>query len=316
MSVETAKVKTSALKNFLSRIADNPIVTKELKGRMRGRQGVLNITAYLSLIGFFLSLIYFLFTAAEGISNNDPSFLQTIGKVVFSTVVLLELLMLAFIGPALTSGSIASERERRTIDLLKTSLLSATSIVLGKLGSAVAFLLLLIFTAIPLQSLAFFLGGVGMAEIVVSTLMLVVTAVFFCALGIFFSSFSKRTLVSTVFSYGAILVSSIVFTLLLFSINVFSAYSSASNNYSQSLSQNILTVAGWFVFSTNSLFAAIMSEVILIDEQSLYLTRNNIFFGNTALVLPSPWIIYIAFYIVLTIILISLSVYFVSRPDR
>jgi ABC-type transport system involved in multi-copper enzyme maturation permease subunit len=235
------------------------------------------------------------------------------GKVIFSTVVLLELLMLGFIGPALTSGAISSERERKTIDLLKTSLLSARSIVFGKLGSATAFLLLLIFTAIPLQSLAFFLGGVGMAEIVVSTLMLVVTAIFFCALGMFFSSFAQRTLIATVYSYATILVSFIFFVLLLFSISIFDSYS--YSNPSSTLFENITTIAVWFLFSTNSLFAAVMSEVILVEDQSLFLTNSG-FFGNTSLTLPSPWIIYFAFYIVLTVVLISLSIYFVNRPDR
>jgi ABC-type transport system involved in multi-copper enzyme maturation permease subunit len=281
---------------------------------MRGRQGVINITAYLSLIGFFLFLIYLLLTVDGNSSSGDPSFLQTVGKIIFSTVVLLELLMLGFIGPALTAGAISSERERKTIDLLKTSLLSARAIVFGKLSSAAAFLLLLVFTAIPLQSLAFFLGGVGMGEIVVSTLMLVVTAIFFCTLGLFFSSFTQRTLISTVLSYATILISFILFILLFFSISIFDSYS--YRNSSSILFNNIITIASWFLFSTNPFFAAVMSEVILVDEQSLYITTSNIFFGNTSLSLLSPWIIYLAFYITLTIILISVSIYFVKRPDR
>jgi ABC-type transport system involved in multi-copper enzyme maturation permease subunit len=316
MSVETAKVKSSALKNLFSRTMDNPIVAKELKGRMRGRLGFILIVSYLSLISFFIFLIYLLLTVDGGFSNSDPGFLQTVGKVIFSTVVLLELLMLGFIGPALTSGAISSERERKTIDLLKTSLLSARSIVLGKLGSSAVFLLLLVFTAIPLQSLAFFLGGVGMAEIVVSTLMLVTTAIFFCALGMFFSSFSQRTLIATVFSYATILVSFIFFIMLLFFISAFDSYFFGYNSASPStLLENVMTIGVWFLFSTNSLFAAAMSEAILIEDQSLYLTTSN-FFGNTSLTLPSPWIIYLAFYVVLTVALISLSVYFVNRPDR
>lgn len=309
--METTTAKPSTLKKFFSHILDNPIIAKELKGRMRGRQGVLNITAYLSLISFFIFLIYLLLTVDGSLSNSDPGFLQTMGKVVFSAVVLLELLMLGFIGPALTSGSISSEREHKTIDLLKTSLLSARAIVFGKLSSATAFLLLLVFTAIPLQSLAFFLGGVGMAEIVVSTLMLVVTAIFFCTLGLFFSSFAQRTLIATVYSYATILISFILFVLLLFSINIVDSYS----NYPPSLFDNVITIAAWILFSTNPFFAASISETILIDDQSLYITTNS-FFGSTSLVLLSPWIIYLAFYIFLTIILISLSIYFVKRPDR
>jgi ABC-type transport system involved in multi-copper enzyme maturation permease subunit len=310
--METTPTKPSALKSFLSRITDNPILSKELKGRMRGRQGVLNITAYLSLIGFFLFLIYMLLTVEGGTSNGDPSFLQTVGKIIFSTVVLLELLMLGFIGPALTAGAISSERERKTIDLLKTSLLSARAIVFGKLSSAAAFLLLLVFTAIPLQSLAFFLGGVGMGEIVVSTLMLIVTAVFFCTLGLFFSSFTQRTLISTVLSYASILLSFVVFILFLLSIDILGTYRS----YPSVGLENVMTIVVWFLLSTNPFFAAIMSEIILIDEQNLYVTTNNIFFGNSTLALLSPWIIYLAFYIILTIILISVSIYFVKRPDR
>jgi ABC-2 type transport system permease protein len=173
-------------RNFLSRMMDNPVITKELKGRMRGRQGFIILVAYLSLISIFILLIY-LFLVVDGtVANGDPSFLQTVGKVIFSTVVLLELLMLGFIGPALTAGAISTEREHKTIDLLRTSLLSGRALVFGKLSSAVVFLLLLIFTAIPVESLAFFLGGVGMAEMIISTLMLVVTAVFLCTMGLFF----------------------------------------------------------------------------------------------------------------------------------
>ena len=298
-------------KNPFSQIMDNPIITKELKSRMRGRQGFIIIGAYLALISLVIGLIY-LFLALDGsISNGNPGFLQTVGKVIFSTVVMLELLMLGFIGPALTAGAISSEREHKTIDLLKTSLLSARALVFGKLSSAVVFLLLLIFTAIPIESLAFFLGGVGMAEMVISTLMLVITAIFFCTLGLFFSSFTKRTLISTVFSYSAILVSFIVFFLLLFFISVLGS----SNNYPSPILENIVTVGTWFLFSTNPFFAATISEAVLINSQALFLTTNSVI-GNSSLLLPSPWIIYVIFYIILTILLIALSVHFVKRTDR
>jgi ABC-2 type transport system permease protein len=306
----TTQEKSSPRSNLLSRIADNPVIAKELKSRMRGRQGFILIGSYITLISIFIVLIYLLLAVDGSISNGDPSFLQTVGKVIFSTVVLLELLILGFIGPALTSGAISSERERKTIDLLRTSLLSARALVFGKLSSAVVFLLLLILTAIPVQSLAFFLGGVGMAEMAVSTLMLVITAIFFCTLGLFFSSFSQRTIISTVFSYASILISLIVFVFLLFFINILS-----SSTYPSTFAENAVTIGTWFLFSTNPFFAATMSEAILINDQSLFITTNSIV-GNSALPLPSPWIIYVIFYVFLTILLIGLSIHFVNRPDR
>jgi len=304
-------------RKFFSRAfsVDNPIIAKELKGRMRGRKGFILISVYLSLISLIIFLIYLLLVVADGLSSGDPSFLQTVGKVIFSTVILMELLMLGFIGPALTSGAISSERERKTIDLLKISLLSAHSIVFGKLSSAAAFLLLLVITALPLQSLAFFLGGVGLGEVVVSTLMLVVTAIFFCALGLFFSSFSQRTLTATVLSYSTILVSFVVFILMLLFIDLLDSRFGCKSDIRDAIGSAIV----WVFFSSNPFFAAIMSEIILVDEQSLYLTQDiSMFFGcnNLNLSLPSPWIIYIALYALLTAALISLSVYFVSRPDQ
>lgn len=310
-TTSTVPKKAMTRQNIFSRILDNPVIAKELKSRMRGRQGFLIIGSYLALISFFIILIY-IFLAFDGsIANGDPGFLQTIGKVIFSTVVLLELLMLGFIGPALTAGAISSERERKTIDLLRASLLSGRALVFGKLGSAVIFLLLLIFTAIPVQSLAFFLGGVGMAEMAVSTLMLVVTAIFFCTLGLFFSSFSSRTLIATVLSYSSILISFIIFIIFLFFISVFDSY----NTYPSTMAENMASTAVWFLFSTNPFFAATISEVILIDEQSLFLTTSNMI-GSTTFPLPSPWIIYVVFYMILTLLMISISIFFVNRPDR
>ena len=301
---------TDAQRGFFSRIIDNPIIRKELKGRMRGRQGFIAIAAYLGLMSFFISVFYLLLAADNGLSG-DPGFLQTVGKAIFSAVVLLELLALAFIGPALTSGAISSERERKTFDLLRASLLSARSIVFGKLGSAAAFLLLLIFTALPIQSLAFFLGGVGAAEIVISTLMLVVTALFFCALGLFFSSLSQRTLVSTVLSYAFILVSFVFFFFFLFFLNILGVIGSSAYKPLEEL----MNAAAWLLLSINPFFAAVVSEIILIEEQNLFLTAGG-YLGSTSFPLPSPWIVYIVFHIALTALLLSLSVYFVARPDQ
>ena len=313
-SAPPAQVKPSR-RNFFDRFLDNPVILKELKGRMRGRQGFVLISIYLALISFFIGLVY-IFLATDGsISTSNPGYLQVVGKVIFSTVVLLELLMVSFIGPALTSGAISSERERQTFDLLRASLLSGSSLVLGKLGSAVIFLLLLILTAIPVQSLSFFLGGVGMTEMIISTLMLIVSVFYFSALGLFFSSFTKRTLVSTVASYASILLSFIVEILMMFFFAVFTGFLASSNLFQSSFANELLNMGLWFMFSTNSFFAAIVSEAILVSDQSLFVTTSGMF-GTSPIPLLSPWIIYTVMHILLTILLVLLSMYFVSRPER
>jgi ABC-type transport system involved in multi-copper enzyme maturation permease subunit len=122
-------------KNPFKPISDNPVILKELRGRMRGRQAFILLTVYLGLIAVLIGFIYL--TTATGSSGRwNPSQRQDVGKAVFGAVVLLELLLVSFIGPGLTAGAITAEREHQTFDLLRTTLLSARSLVLGKLGSA------------------------------------------------------------------------------------------------------------------------------------------------------------------------------------
>jgi ABC-2 type transport system permease protein len=307
---ETTK-KTERMGLF-KRLIDNPVILKELRGRMRGGQAFTLLTIYLGLIAMFIVFIYSLIAPTYSF-RWDPSLRQEAGKAIFGTVVLLELLLVSFIAPGLTAGAITSEREHQTYEILRATLLSARALVLGKLGSAFAYLFLLILTAVPLQSLAFLLGGVGLGELIVSGLMLVVTAVFFCTLGIFFSSLLKRTLTATVSSYAAILFSFLALVFVFFLI----AYTEAiSYNDPSKFTEYILILMIWVLVCTNPLMAAIMTEVILVEDQNLFYTTNQLFGSSGPAFLPSPWIIYVLFYASLTVILILLSIYLVKRPDR
>ena len=299
--------------NPFKRMMDNPVIVKELRGRMRGRQAFVLLTVYLGLIAVFIVLVYNLLGLTTSITW-DPSARQGAGKAIFGTVVLLELLLLSFIAPGLTAGAITSERERQTFEILRTTLLSARSLVLGKLNSALSFLFLLILSALPIQSIAFLLGGVGLGEMVASSMMLVITAVFFCTLGRFFSSFMKRTLTATVSSYAVILLTFLILVMIFFLVAYVESFS--YNSFGTSALESFLTLLLWFLISTNPLMAAVISEVILVDQQSLFFTNNSLFGSSTPSMLPSPWLIYVAFYTFLTFVLIILSIYFVKRPDR
>lgn len=294
---------------FFARLLDNPVVLKELKGRMRGARSFVLLAFYLAVIGFMLLSVYLVFWV-EG-SSAAPEYRQIVGKSLFGAVVLMELLMIGFIAPALTSGAIAAERERQTFDLLRVSLLSPWELTLGKLGSALAYLFLLMFAALPAQSFAFFLGGVGAAEGVVSALMLGVTAVFYCALGLFFSSFSRRILVSTVLAYGSHAFSFIFFFFAFFFLSLVSSMISNATG----IAQELYAASLWLLFSLNPLFAAVVSEAMLIEDQALFFTTNNVF-GSGSFPLPAPWLIYVLFYAFLSLLLIGLSAYFVSRAEN
>lgn len=307
--------KTPVLRVWLNRVLENPVVIKELRGRMRGRRAFFSLTAYLILIGSLIALIYAYLSAQLNVSQWDLNVRQGIGKTIFSSVITLEFLMIGFIGPALTAGALTSEREHQTYDLLRTTLLSARALVLGKLGSAFMYLFLLVFTALPIEALAFLLGGVGIEELSVASLMLVTNAVFFCALGLFFSSFMKRTLSATVASYGSILGGLLALGLVLALI----IYLSAIQPYRDSSTVgNIALVILWFLACSNPFSAAVVSELFLIQNQTLFLVKLPLLpsGSNLSIYLPSPWILHIGLYLVLAILMVVVSIRFVERPDR
>ena len=195
----------------------NPVVLKELRGRMRGPRAFIVLTLYLLLMSGFVTLLYIVYSASvnSAVSGNSG---QVVGKFVFGAVVGIELLLVCFIAPAFTAGAISGERERQTYDLLRTTLLPAQALVLGKLASALSYVLLLLVAAFPLQSLAFLLGGVGPQEVVIATLLLVATAFLFGTSGIFFSSLMRRTLGSTVVTYAFALMATLGLPLILVAV--------------------------------------------------------------------------------------------------
>ena len=71
-----------------------------------------------------------------------------------------EFVMLLFLVPAMTAGSISGERERRTLNLLLTTQMTAGDVVIGKLAANLSTILLLIVSSFPILALVFIYGGI------------------------------------------------------------------------------------------------------------------------------------------------------------
>ncbi len=127
-----------------------------------------------------------------------------LGLYVFVAAV--EFVLLLFIIPGLTGGSISGERERQTLDLMLTTRLTAADIVFGKLAAGLSTVFLLIVSSFPILSLVFIYGGVTMPDVGLLLLCYVVTAVLVGSVGIFCSAALKRSTVATAAAYAVVLV--------------------------------------------------------------------------------------------------------------
>lgn len=293
----------------------NPILLKELRGRMRGARAFIVLTVYLLLLSCFTAIIYYAYSVTAGTPGGGSN-MAYLGKVVFSGVVLVELFMVTFITPALTAGAVSGERERKTYELLRTTLLSARRLVTGKLASALTYMFLLILAAVPMESLAFMLGGVVMEELSLALIILLVTAFAFAAFGIFFSAFTRTTLASTVLAYATALLTTVGLPVLLIIAliltgPVLSGYGSSTPSWTW---QVVLLYASVFLAGLGPISAAIGTEIILESENAILYFWYEID-PTHHIPVPSPWTIYTMVYLALAMVLLLVAVLKVQRQE-
>lgn len=181
----------------------NPIIIKELRSRMRGARAFVILTVMLLLLAGFTYGLYRLSMVAAGYSTVlSPA----VGRSLFTGLALAELLIICFITPALTAGAISGEREKLTYEMLLTTPLSPASILWGKLVSALSYVLLLIFAAVPIASLVFIFGGVAPREMLNALLVLIAVSITLGVIGIFMSAWLGRTGRATIASYLVVLL--------------------------------------------------------------------------------------------------------------
>lgn len=285
----------------------NPVIVKEVRTRMRGGRTFIVLTAHLLALAGALALAYLLFRTSLATAGVNLEARRLFGKAIFGLMVWMELITISFIAPALTSGAIASERERQTIDLLRVTLLSPRALVMGKYFSGLVFIFVLVLSSLPMQTLSFIIGGVLAQEILVGILILAVTAIAFCAVGVFFSSLFPRVLLSTVLSYAfAIFVVFGIPMIFLLVFIVLSAGLGSTINPISLRTQVMLIFIGWLAVSMTPGATIVATEAALLDQQGLLLARLPLSNG-VEVALLSPWTFYVIFYLLVSVGLLWFS---------
>lgn len=294
----------------------NPVMMKELRGRMRGIRAFAIISIYLGLMSVFTVLLYLVQSAPLSVAAG-PVITGELGRTLFIGIVTIELMLIIFIVPALTAGAVTSERERKTYDLLQTTLLPSPSFIVGKMESALGYIMLLLLAAIPLQSIAFLFGGVSIAELLLAFLILTITAITLAAAGMFFSAQTERTLTATVRAYTLAMV--IVFGVPLAATILFQgAYSNALNNVASGFNSSPQLEAGIIyadmtAASLNPITAMIYTQQMLIDHQELGMIQVTLSSDGSLIPVIAPWVLLSIVYLIVAALFILLSVRYLRR---
>lgn len=309
------EMSTTARRRRWLRCELNPLLVKELRGHMRGARAFVVLTVYLLVLSCFTSVIYYAYSTDAGGPGGGPP-MAYLGRGIFATVVLLQIFTVTFISPAFTAGAISGERERKTYELLRTTLLPARKVIFGKLAAALTYVLLLILAAVPLQSLAFVLGGVVVEELALALAILLVTAIAFAAIGLFFSSLVRTTRASTGLTYAATLLTMIGLPmLLLIAVAVAEPWVSGYGRAAPSwVVQAIWTYALYLVAGLSPVTAAVFTRIALEEHDAVWYFWVDVDAAHRVWI-PSAWIVYTVVYLSLALVLLWLAVLRVRRQE-
>jgi ABC-2 type transport system permease protein len=167
------------------------VFNKEFKSYFNSALGYIFMAVFLLISGIFFSL--------SNIITQQPN---TYFNPVLSNITFVFLLLV----PVITMRTIAEETHQKTDQLLYTTPISLTEIILGKYFAAVAlFLITLLITCIYPLILSIY-GTVDVWSIVGSYIGFALLGSSFIAIGIFISSLTDNQVVSAVGTFGALLL--------------------------------------------------------------------------------------------------------------
>jgi ABC-type transport system involved in multi-copper enzyme maturation permease subunit len=186
------------------RPALNPIIVKELRTRMRGVRPYAILTVFLVLLALAGTGIYQVMLQQSRFGGTLLS--AQVGQSLFRGLAFVELLLVVFLAPAMTSGAISGEREQLTYDMLIATPLRPAQILSGKLVAALSYLFLLIFASIPVFSVVLLFGGVELRALLKTLALLLAATLFFGTVGLFCSALMRRTARATTVAYTIVLI--------------------------------------------------------------------------------------------------------------
>ena len=140
----------------------NPVLENEMKRYTR------NMKCAWIILGVNLVLALFALIAQMGLSGRENYMTILQYRFPIQCYVLMGyglFLAICILIPGLAGGSIAGERERKTLDLLLTTHLSPWKIILGKLESSLCLIFLISFSTLPVIGLVLIYGGITLVNL-------------------------------------------------------------------------------------------------------------------------------------------------------
>lgn len=289
------------------KIKINPVYGKEIKLKVRSVRFAVTIFLFDLMLGIIA------ITGFEVMFNMhlNPYVDYSGAAKVFYILISMEIVAVMFLIPAFTAGSIAGEREKQTLDILLTTVLTPEKIVMGKLLSSVSMVLLLVVSSLPIISIVFTIGGVDMNDLIQFMFAILVISFFVGSMGMLASTVLKKTVPAMVCSMievmivcvGTVIVVGVTYIIAkLYYYNCMGAVGKMPN------------VSGvCMILLVNPVFTVVQMTIKQCESVSAISKIAEMLNGSMPVVIDNNWFkISMVSQIVITVILLKLSAFFLK----
>ncbi|WP_425618435.1 ABC transporter permease [Anatilimnocola sp. NA78] len=183
-------------------LIENPVLQRELLVNLRMGRAFVLLFVYQALLG---AVVYFAWPQDTHLDLTANSQHATQTRALVDLFFIGQFVIASMMAPSFAAGSITSEKEQHTYEMLLASPLRPAAIVLGKLVAALTHLAVLIFASLPIVMLCLPLGGVSVYEVLAAYTGLLLSVITFGMISVACSAFFQRTSAALVVSYLLIL---------------------------------------------------------------------------------------------------------------
>ncbi len=177
-------------------LRQNPIFRREFTTAARGSK---LLWALIVLIAI-LSLILFMLWPRTGVFSRFDS------NELFMVFLASNLGLLLFTAPVVAATAVTEEKERNTFDQLFTTLLTPFDIMAGKLFSAFAMILLIIFVTMPITAICALSGGISTVFLLKTYGIITLALLTYSLMGLALSAWCRHSYAAVLLTYLGIIV--------------------------------------------------------------------------------------------------------------
>lgn len=171
------------------------VAVLELRQRVRSSRWIISLVIWMVVIGGLTALIQ---ATLEPLDDGDDA---SAGATMFGVIVFLVLSLGMLVSPALSATSVNGDRAAGILATMQSTLLTPAELAVGKLLAAWTSALALLVTALPFVLWAYLVGGTPADRLIVTLVLLALTLLVVCAIGLGYSALTARTASSAVLTY-------------------------------------------------------------------------------------------------------------------